>query len=151
VSTIRVSSAFKWSGKQFNESSQVNGLGKCSILDGTAIPRSHHSRRLFCPQSSLKKASHEKDLTGLHHHASSPTTGIVTLSPFVCGMFLGVGGLDARYTGTSQVAARLVSWRFPVFRKLASFNMSWSIDHYQKRIDWCQCSRLVSTRRQVHC
>ena len=99
----------KWSGKQFNKNSQADALGKCSILDGTAIPYSHHSRRLFWPQSSLKKASHEKDLMGLHHHASSPTTGIVTLSPFVCGMFSGVGGLDARYTGTRQVAARLVS------------------------------------------
>ena len=100
---------FKWSGKQFNKNSQADALGKCSIPDGTAIAHSHHSRRLFWPQSSLNNASHEKDLTGLHHHASSPTTGIVTLSPFVCGMFLGVRGLDARYTGTSQVAARLVS------------------------------------------
>jgi len=95
----------KWSGKQFNKNSQADAPGKCSILDGTAIPYSHHSRRLFWPQSSLKKASHEKDPSS----SSSPTTDIVTLSPFVCGMFLGIGGLDARYTGTHQVAARLVS------------------------------------------
>ena len=63
-----------------------------------------HSR-LFRSRPSSKKASHEKDPSS----SSSPTTDIVTLSPFVCGMFLGVGGLDARYTGTHQVAARLVS------------------------------------------
>ena len=73
------SSAFKWSRKLFYENSQVDGPGECSILDRTAIPHSHHSRRLFWPQSSLKKASHEKDPTGIHCHALSPTTCIIAL------------------------------------------------------------------------
>ena len=62
------SSVFKWSRKLFNENSQVNGPGECSILDRTAIPHSHYSTRLFWPKSSLK-AFHEKDPIGLHCHA----------------------------------------------------------------------------------
>jgi len=73
------SSGVKWSRKLFDENSQDDGLGECSILDRTAIPHSHHSRRLFWPQSSLKKASHEKDTTGIHCHALSPTTCIIAL------------------------------------------------------------------------
>jgi len=73
------SSGVKWSRKLFDDNSQVDGLGECSILDRTAIIHSHHSRRLFWPQSSLKKASHEKDPTGIHCHALSPTTCIIAL------------------------------------------------------------------------
>ena len=73
------SSAFKWSRKLFYENSQVDGPGECSILDRTAIAHSHHSRRLFWSQSYLKKASHEKDPTGIHCHALSPTTCIIAL------------------------------------------------------------------------
>ena len=73
------SSGVKWSRKLFYENFQIDGLGECSILDRTAIPHSHHSRRLFWPQLSLKKASREKDPTGLHCHALLPTTYIITL------------------------------------------------------------------------
>ena len=100
-------------GSQVHSNGEVDGLGKCSILDGIVIPHSHHSRRL-----SLKKASHEKGPTGRHNHASLSPTGIIPWSSFVCGMFLGVRGLEARYAEACQVAARLVSWRFPVFCKL---------------------------------
>ena len=79
------SSALKWSRNLFDENSQVDGPGECSILDRTAIPHSHHSRRVFWPQSSLKKGSHEKDPTEIHCHALSPTTCITSL--------YGVGGL----------------------------------------------------------
>ena len=65
--------------KLFYGNSQVDGPGECSILDRTAIPHSHHSTRLFWSQSSLKKASHEKDPTGIHCHALSPTTCIIAL------------------------------------------------------------------------
>jgi len=72
------SSAFKWSRKLFYENSQVDGPGECSILDRTAIPHSHDSRRLFWSQSYLKKASHEKDPTGIHCRALSPALSPTT-------------------------------------------------------------------------
>ena len=68
------SSALKWSRKLSYENSQVYGPGECSILDRTVITHSHDSRRLFWSQSSLKKASHEKDPTEIHCRALSPTT-----------------------------------------------------------------------------
>jgi len=105
-------------GSQVHSNGEVDGLGKCSILDGIVMPHSHHSRRLFWPQPSLKKASHEKGPTGHHNHASLSPTGIIPWSPFVCGMFSGVRGLEARYSESCKVAARLVSWRFPMFCKL---------------------------------
>jgi len=55
---------------------EVDGLGKCSILDRIVMPYSHHSRRL-----SLKKASHEKGPTGHHNHAS------LSLSLYVWNVF----------------------------------------------------------------
>ena len=100
-------------GSQVHSNGEVDGLGMCSILDGIVMPHSHHSRRL-----SLKKGSHEKGPTGYHNHASLSPTGIIPWSAFGCGMFSGVRGLEARYSESCQVAARLVSLRFPVFRKL---------------------------------
>ena len=109
------SSAFKWSRKLFYENSQVDEPGECSILDRTTIPHSNDSRRLFWPQSSLKKASHEKNPTGLHCHALSPTTCIISLCS---GRPMNP---EARYAEMRQVALRLAGWWFPIFRKLASF------------------------------
>ena len=80
---------------------EVDGLGKCSILDGIVMPHSHHSTRLFWPQSSLKKASHEKDPTGIHCHALSPTTCILALCS---GRSINP---EVRYAETGQVALRL--------------------------------------------
>ena len=82
------SSALKWSRKLFDENSQVDGPGECSILDRTAMTHLHHSRRLFWPQSYLKKASHEKDPTRLHCHALS----LLYLPPHASSLYA-VGGL----------------------------------------------------------
>jgi len=88
--------------------------------------------------------------TELHRRASSPTTRIITLSPFLCAVFFGVGGLRIQRLGMQklrQVAVRFAGWRFPVFCKLTSFVMNLNIEHCQKRID--RCSRLISIREQV--
>ena len=95
------SSAGKWSRKLFDENSQDDRPEECSILDRTAIPHSHHSRRLFWPQSSLKKASHEKDPIGLHCHALLPTTCIVALDN---GRSMNP---EVRYAEIGQVSLRL--------------------------------------------
>jgi len=52
------SSGVKWRRNLFNENSQVDGPGECSILDRTAIPQSHHSKRLFRPQLNLQGTTH---------------------------------------------------------------------------------------------
>ena len=116
---------------------QVDGPEECSILDRTAIAHSHHSRRLFWPQSSLKKASHEKDPTGIHCHALSPTTCIIALCS---GRSM---NSEARYAEMRQ----LWGWQANDFLSSASWlHSSWTnalnIEHCHKRIDWC--SRLIS-------
>ena len=94
-------SAVKWSRKLSYENSQVDGPGECSILDRTVITHSHHSTRLFWSQSSLKKASHEKDPTGIHCHALSPTTCIIALCS---GRSMNP---EVRYAEMGQVSLRL--------------------------------------------
>ena len=129
------SSAFKWSRKLSYENSQVDGPGECSILDRTASPHSHDSRRLFWSQSSLKKASHEKDPTGIHCRALSPTTWCIV---FVRSTFC-----SGRYAEMRQ----LWGWQADNFLSSASWlHSSWTnaliIEHCHKRID--RCSRLIS-------
>ena len=114
---------------------QVDGPEECSILDRTAIAHSHHSRRLFWPQSSLKKASHEKDPTGIHCRALSPTTWCIV---FVRSTFC-----SGRYAEMRQ----LWGWQANDFLSSASWlRSSWTnalnIEHCHKRID--RCSRLIS-------
>ena len=113
-------------GSQVHSNGEVDGLGKCSILDGIVMPYSHHSRRLFWPQSSLKKASHEKDPTGFHCCALSPTTWCIA---FVCSTFC-----SGRYAEMRQ----LWGWQANDFLSSASWlHSSWTnalnIEHCHKK------------------
>ena len=122
-------------GSQVHSNGEVDGLGMCSILDGIVMPHSHHSTRLFWPQSSLKKASHEKDPTGIHCRALSPTTWCIA---FVRSTFC-----SGRYAEMHQ----LWGWQADNFLSSARWlHSSWTnalnIEHCHKRIDWC--SRLIS-------
>ena len=98
----------------------------------------HITRRLFWPQSSLKKASHEKDPTGIHCHALSPTTCIIALCS---GRSMNP---EARYADMRQ----LWGWQANDFLSSARWLHSlWTnalnIEHCHKRIDRCSSMFLI--------
>jgi len=92
------------------------------------------------PLPSLRNFSRP---TELHRHASSPTTRIITLSPFLCAVFFGVGGLRIQRLGMQKCTKLLWGLQADDFLSSASWphsSWTWTLNIVRKGLidvwDW---------------